>query len=194
MNSKIACAAAGVVALLAFGNARAGSVYSSFGPGRTNCDCYSPFASGPINTPSFLPKGADWLAGTFKPKQSGALADIKLAIGLEVGYSGVIVVLEPDNGSGQPNSLHAAGLETWIVTKIPDAAFNQTPTTLISKAQPTLQAGQAYWIIVEPIGLDTLVTWWSSPKVKSGVLYSSTGGAGWSGYSSSQGAFEVDVK
>jgi hypothetical protein len=182
-----------VLAFLAAPSVKALTVaYNSFGLGKTNCNCFSPEASGPDATESFLGKGADWLAASFKSKASGTLNSIFLAVGLGGGYNGAVIVLTTDDGSGHPN-VFSSGLETWVLTKVPAVPFgsSQMATRLLSKQLPSIQSGTTYWIILEPIGLDTDIVWWQSPKVMSSVIYSQTGGATWNGYTGSQTAFEV---
>ncbi len=168
-------------------------IYGSFGAHNSNCQCDSPAVVGPIRAPGYLPTAAAWIAASFPAGPGGTLDYFDLAISnAGGGYPGVVVELIQDNGSGVPDTTGVAELETWVVTNVTSSSTKNTKFT--SKVHPVLTAGATYWIVVEPIGIDTAVNWWSSPTVSSSVLYSSTGGGTWNGYTGSQAAFDVWVQ
>jgi len=50
---------------------------------------------------------------------------------------------------------------------------------LVSVLHPALDGGSKYWLVVEPLGFDSLSRWQSSPKSSDKFATSFDGGATW---------------
>jgi hypothetical protein len=107
--------------------------------------------------------GTGYLAGQFSPTASGTLDHLDLGLGNYLPYGGlpgVVVALVPDAG-GLPNE-NGTAIEEWVVTKLPGYT-NGGPTIkvtkLVSKTHPAVTAGAKYWLVLMPLGYDTVTLW-----------------------------------
>ncbi len=136
-------------------------------------------------------------AAAFIPTLSNKLdyIDVALSTGNTYfgggGYIGALVSITTDSG-GNPD----ATLETWVVTKLQEYSGGGLPvlkaTKLTSLRKPSLVAGTQYWIVVQPLGLDTLSIWSTNSISAPGApMYSLDGGSTWTGSGASQYAFDV---
>jgi hypothetical protein len=134
--------------------------------------------------------GADVVTtGQFFATQTGTLAYVQLALGCVSGLNGVSVALVTSN-QNIPNET-SAPLEEW---KLPSVTANcgGVLAKLVSKVQPTITAGQFYFLVVTPAGWDTAVAWFVNSVGAAGAKQSDNGGGTWTGFGSDP-AFAVYV-
>jgi len=146
------------------------SIYSSLGPtlgfssngwcvsGANNSDC------GPDVT--------RWIAGSFTPNSTFALYGIALPINNLSGTNGALVVLCNSTGGAPGTTI----LEQWAVSNLPRG--NPSITSVTSKLNPTLQAGQTYWLVAEGLANDSMDFWYTNNLGLGGGM-GNVGGAGW---------------
>ncbi len=188
---------AGAVVLgAASARATAVPVYSDFGKGESYDQTNGYYVAGPTS----LESTAFWPAAPFTPTKSGKLdyIDVALANADPIysgsGYIGALVSVTRDS-----RGLPGATLETWVVTKEKVWTATTSPkipaTKLVSTTHPELTASTQYWVLVQPLGLDTFGIWmFNSVGVTTTSVDSSNGGSTWtsevgSGYA--QPAFDV---
>jgi hypothetical protein len=132
----------------------------------------------------FREVGAPFKAGT-----SAVLGSIALALGAGgTGTNGVIISLNQD-----ANGVPGTALETWTVTNLPTGA-QPALTTVSDRVNLMLNAGQAYWLVVQPQAPDTHALWYTNVLGLSGAM--GNNGSGWStltGIVAMQPAFAVNT-
>ena len=96
--------------------------------------------------------GTNYIAAPFTLPATQSLSNISLALAYVSGSNGVTVSLT-NNSSGVPGTV----IESWSVSNLP-VTTPEPLTTVVSKLNPTLQAGQTYWVEVEPLAADTVVS------------------------------------
>jgi len=171
-----------------------GTFYTSFGanPGGT----FPPAAysvhywciTGATNT-GCGPAGLREIAGQFTPTQTGAFESISLALAAGgSGSNGAIIALAQDSG-GVPGNV----LESWTVAGLP--AAGQPPLTIVNDSlNLSLTAGQAYWVVVEPMSVNSYVFWYTNVSGFNGAMQNN--GSGWTtltGIVATQPAFSVGM-
>ena len=140
------------------------------------------------------------IADPFSVNTTGPLVSITLGLQYSAGTNGVIITLAQDSGHG-PGPGEGPGnlLESWTVTNLPGPISPMILTTVNDNLNLTLQGGQEYWLILQPIAADTLVGWYRTPGALNGdnlYLASANNGLGWvpltpDGVTGTQSAFEV---
>ena len=148
--------------------------FNSFGHGGTSNPGFC--VSGP-DTYDCGPTTSRWLSAPFTPSISGPLNHLDLAVGQNSGTQGVIVTLVADN-AGSPGAI-APVLETWVVPKLSACCTSTIKLKLTSKLHPQLNLGLYYWVIVAPLGYDTLAGWRLSPTNTGTGQSSLDGGQNW---------------
>jgi len=104
------------------------------------------------------------IAAPFSPSLTSILSSIDLALSYNSGTSGAVITLNSDAG-GVPGGV----LESWPISP--------TPSTVVASGSLTLQAGQTYWVVAQPLAGDTLDFWRTNNAGLGGGLYSN--GSGW---------------
>jgi hypothetical protein len=132
--------------------------------------------SGPANhdcgTSTYISRGAGFVA-----ERSGSLDHIDLAVGYISGTTGVVVTLVTDE-AGVP-SIDNQILESWTVQQEDTCCFDKLKLKLRSAAHPIISNGSKYWVVVSPLGFDSLSRWQNSPKAQDHFATSFDGGHGW---------------
>jgi hypothetical protein len=169
-----------------------GTFYTSFGanPGGT----FPPAAfsttywcvSGSLST-GCGPAQLREVGAPFKPTVANGFQSLSLALAYGgTGTNGVIISLAQDS-SGTPGNV----LESWTVTNLPTGT--QAPLTVVNdRLNLTLNGGQAYWVVVQPMAFDTYVVWYTNVLGLNGAMANS--GSGWqplTGIVATQPAFSV---
>jgi hypothetical protein len=108
------------------------------------------------------------IAAPFSVNTTGPLVSVTLALQYFSGSNGVIVSLAKDSGAG-PGPTAAPGniIESWTVENLPVSLMPPVLTILPDNLNVTLQTGQEYWLILQPMAPDTLVGWYRT--VNSGM-------------------------
>ena len=181
---------------LALGSARAASVqaFSDFGPHKSFAQGNGACVNGPANS-TCLTGASIFDASPFVAGASGGLDHLDLAVSYGSGLNGVSVALVTDNG-GVPNE-GANALEEWVVTNLPAFTAGSPPvkaTRVASKLHPSLVAGARYWIVVTPLGFDTVAFVQPNDLGVSGGVWSDNGGNSWAGSLGTEPAFDVWVQ
>jgi hypothetical protein len=179
MKSYLNGLRAGAAGLFMFGAAGAHAAsltYSDF----TDADTY-PGSGYCINGPDASACGAPtpyWPAQPFVSKLTGFLDHLDIPMSYQSGTQGVMVTLVNDNG-GSP-AVPTKVLESFLVTTLPTTSSSTDKVRLTSKLHPQLVSGTTYWVIVSPLGYDTVATW-NEANRKNGSAGSLTenGGASW---------------
>ena len=114
------------------------------------------------------PSNIRQIAAPFSVNATGPLVGVTLALQYYSGSNGVIVSLAKDSGNGPgPNAAPGNVIESWTVENLPVSLMPPVLTILPDNLNVTLQAGQEYWLILQPIAPDTLVGWYRT--VEAGV-------------------------
>lgn len=127
-------------------------------------------------TPNCGPAVTRYIAAPFVPGSTFTLSEIALPVSYNSGTNGAVISLMTNSGG-----LPGAVLESWSVTNLPGAPV---VTSVSSKVNPVLQAGQTYWLEVQPLAADTLVVWYTNGLGLAGGI-TNINQAGWialSGY------------
>jgi uncharacterized protein (TIGR03437 family) len=111
-----------------------------------------------------------YIAASFVPTTTFTLSNISVPVGYNSGTNGAIINLM-SSSYGVPGTV----LESWTVSNLPSGP---ALTAVTSKLNPTLQAGQTYWVEVEPLASDTLIFWYTNSLNISGGM-TNIGGGGW---------------
>jgi uncharacterized repeat protein (TIGR01451 family) len=154
------------------------NVYSDFGTGNsfsTNGWCVSG-----ANNSGCGPLVTRYIAAPFVPGSSLVLSGVTVALSYFGGTNGAIISLL--NTSGE---LPGTVLESWPVSNLPSGGSNSALTAVTSVLHPLLQAGQTYWLEVQPLAADTLDVWYTN-NLGSGGGVNNISQAGWTpltGYS-----------
>lgn len=115
------------------------------------------------------------IAAPFTPSDSWSLSSITLALGNISGTNGTLIRLLPSS-AGAPDEGH--GLEQWTVYNLPSTS-QPTLTKLTSQVNPSLQAGQTYWVAVEPLADDSMDLWYVGGAGPLSGGLANIGNAGW---------------
>ncbi len=171
-----------------------GTFYTSFGanPGgafppaafSTNYQCITGASS-----PGCGPAGFREVAASFKPTATAGMQSISLALASGgSGVNGVMVSVAQDS-SGTPGNV----LESWTLTNLPSGTA--PPLTVLNDSlNLTLTAGQAYWVIVQPMASGTYALWYTNILGLNGAM--ANYGSGWqtlTGIIATQPAFSVSM-
>ena len=124
-------------------NSFSGNGWCVTGPYATSCTSYA----------------ARYIAAPFTPGLSQLLSGISLPLTNLGGTNGAVINLRNSDSSGLPGAV----LESWSVSNLPNYfAPNVTVISVASKLNPALQAGQTYWVEVEPLAADTADYWYTN--------------------------------
>jgi uncharacterized protein (TIGR03437 family) len=104
--------------------------------------------------PNCGPEVTRYIAAPFVPSSTFTLSKITLPLSNNSGTNGAVINLMSTSGA-----LPGAVLESWSVPNLPSGPV---VTSVPSKLNPALQAGQTYWVEVEPLGADTLDFWYTN--------------------------------
>jgi len=108
------------------------------------------------------------IAAPFSVNTTGPLVSVTLGLQYYSGANGVIVSLAKDSGAGPgPNAAPGNIIESWTVENLPVSLMPPVLTILPDNLNVTLQTGQEYWLILQPMAPDTLVGWYRT--VNSGM-------------------------
>jgi hypothetical protein len=196
MRMLLRVGAVGLAAVLGAGGARAVPVeaFSDFGPHKSFAQGNGACVNGPAN--SYCLSGSSIFdASPFVAGVSGSLDHLDLAVSYWSGLNGVSVALVADKGGVPSESANA--LEEWVVTKLPTFTAGSPPvkaTRVASKLHPSLVAGTTYWIVVMPLGFDTVAFVQPNDVAVSGGVWSDNGGQSWAGSLGTEPAFDVWVQ
>jgi len=170
----------------------AGTFYSSFGANASEIYPPSAFAAnywcitGALSTAC----GAAQLrqiAAPFKPTQSAPIESISLALSAGASGIGSAIVSLAQDSSGVPGNT----LESWSVTNLP-VGSQPALTVLNDRLNLVLTAGQAYWVVAQPMAANSDVLWYTNVLGFNGAM--SNSGSGWqtlTGIVATQPAFSV---
>jgi uncharacterized protein (TIGR03437 family) len=145
-------------------------IYTSLGPNlgfSSNGWCVSG-----ANNSDCGPDVTRWIAGSFTPSATFALYGIGLPIANISGTNGALVVLCNSTGGAPGTTV----LEQWAVSNLPKG--NPSITSVTSKLNPTLQAGQTYWLVAEGLANDSMDYWFTNNLSLGGGM-TNINGAGW---------------
>ena len=154
-------------------------IFTSFGASHSfssNGSC----VSGPNNT-GCGPGVTRWIAGSFTPNGAFTLSSIALALNYYSGTNGAVIVLASNALGGTPGT---AVIEQWTVPSLLSSGI----TSVISKVNPTLNAGQTYWVVAKGLADDSMDYWFNGALGLGGGM-SSVNQGGWT--STTQPAFEI---
>jgi uncharacterized protein (TIGR03437 family) len=116
-----------------------------------------------------------YIAAPFTPGTSLIVSSVTLPLSNLSGTNGAVINLMNSNSSGVPGAV----LESWRVSNLPNYfASNVTVTSVASKLNPALQAGQTYWVEVEPPAADTADYWYTNNLALAGGMQN-INQAGW---------------
>jgi hypothetical protein len=131
--------------------------YSDFGPDNTFSSsgwCVSG-ASGASCT-TFATR---YIAAPFMLATSSILSSINLPLSNISGTNGAVISLTNSASGGIPGTV----LESWSVPNLPaSSASSIAITRVVSKLSPALEAGQTYWLEVQPLADDTTDYWYTN--------------------------------
>ena len=164
--------------------------FSEFGPHKSFAQGNGACVNGPANV-SCLPGFSIYTASPFVAGASGSLDYLDLAVSYVSGLNGVSVALLTDNGGLPSESANA--LEEWVVTKLPAFTTGSPPVTatrIVSKMHPSLTSGATCWIVVMPLGFDTVAYVQPNDVGVSGGVWSDNGGQSWAGSLGTEPAFD----
>ena len=150
-------------------------VVSDFGPNSSFSSTNGWCVSG-ANTLNCGPAVTRYIAAPFIPNSTFTVSSIALPVGTISGTNGAVVNLMSTAG-GLPGPI----LESWSVSNLPSGPV---VTTVSSKLAPVLQAGQTYWLEVQPLAADTMAFWYTNNLGLAGGI-TNINQAGWiplSGY------------
>ena len=159
--------------------------YGNFGP-NSSFSTYYWCITGQSNTdcgPAILRE----IAAPFTPSAAFRLQSISLPLAYGSGTNGAQISLAQDS-AGIPGTT----LESWQQNKLPGFS-PPVATTVNDQFSLTLQAGQQYWVVVQPLstGADSLLAWFVSDSGLGSAL-TDVGGSGWELLGpESQPAFDV---
>jgi hypothetical protein len=161
MNRRTLTLAA-LALLLGGGTARAGILYSTFGPG----DSFGTNVAWGFG--GFAPTGYLASAMQFSPSATATLGQVRVVLSPGLGFAEIsaTVLLAADNGGTPGTTLETLG-------SVEVSAAN-TIFTLSSATHPLLTTGTPYWLIVEPANPnDAAQGGWnfSSPQVSGNVTF-----------------------
>ena len=125
-----------------------------------------------------------YIAASFAPGASSTLSGINLPLSNISGTNGAVVSLLNNASGGIPGTV----LESWSVSNLP--SYSQaavTLTSVVSKLNPALQAGQTYWVEVQPLATDTMDYWYTNSLGLGGGL-TNLNNAGWTPIGNNYGA------
>ena len=111
------------------------------------------------------PAGTRNVAAPFVASSNFSLGSISLPLSYFSGTNGALITLAANGPGGIPGSI----LESWSVTNLPSGT---TPalTSVVSTNNPVLQAGETYWVEVQPLAADTLDIWYTNNQNLGGGL------------------------
>jgi hypothetical protein len=115
-----------------------------------------------------------YIAAPFVPSSTFVVSNITLPLSYMSGANGAVINLMSTSAL-----LPGAVLESWSVSNVPSGPV---VTSVSSKLNPVLQAGQTYWVDVEPLAGDTLVYWYTNNLGLPGGM-TNINQAGWTGLS-----------
>jgi hypothetical protein len=137
------------------------------------------YTSSPINGP--------WLAGisppvweacAFRPIKSGKLDHVRVDVGWQDGFNGIVLSVLEGNAYGP--TTRGLVLDTMIKLQLPYVSGLSNVNKVASVAHPTILAGKTYWLVMSVVGLNTHVYWHSADlKSKNLCLWSTDGGQTW---------------
>lgn len=135
--------------------------YGTFGLNTSAFVSNSVWCVNGVGTQNCGPSNIREIASPFSFPSTGPLVSITLALQYYSGANGVVVSLAKDSGSGPgPSAAPGNILESWTVTNLPVSLMPPVLTILPDNLNLTLQGGQEYWLILQPIAPDTLVGWY----------------------------------
>ena len=131
------------------------------------------------------PSALRQIAAPLTPNAAFTLRSISLALRYIGGTNSAQISLLQDAGGAPGNSL-----ESWTVSDLP--ALPPALTTINDQLGLTLQAGQQYWVEVQPsaTGTDTLLGWCVNYLGQDGAL-TDVDGSGWQALNGAGPAFNV---
>ncbi len=128
------------------------TVFSSFGANGNFSD--NGWCVTGASTQNCGPAVTRYIAAPFVPIGTFTVSSITLPVGYVSGTNGAIVNLM-SSSSGLPGAV----LESWSVSLLPTGPV---ATSVPSKLNPVLGAGQTYWVEVQPLAADTLIYWYTN--------------------------------
>jgi hypothetical protein len=126
------------------------------------------------NTPNCGPAVTRYIAAPFVPNSTFTVSSITLPLGYISGTNGAVI-----NLLGTSNAAPGAVLESWSVSNLPSGPV---VTSVSSKLNPALQAGQTYWVEVQPLAADTAAYWYTNSLGLPGGI-TNVNQAGWAALS-----------
>jgi len=165
------------------------AVYSDLGPDNdfsSNGWCVSGASGADCSTFAIR-----YIAAAFTPATSSILSSISLPLSNISGTNGAVIWLANNSSGGTPGTV----LESWSVSNLPASSEATIAlTSVTSKLNPALQAGQTYWLEVQPLAADT-TDYWDTNNLGIGGGLQNINQSGWtalSGYGGqTQPAFSV---
>jgi hypothetical protein len=115
-----------------------------------------------------------YIAAPFTPSSSFTVSGLSLLLGYVGGTNGVVINLM-SNSAGVPGTV----LESWSASNL---ASGPNTISVSSKLNPTLSAGQTYWVEVTPAAADTTAFWYTN-NLSLGGGVTDISGAGWTALS-----------
>ncbi len=107
------------------------------------------------------------IAAPFSVNTTGPMVSVTLGLQYYGGANGVIVSLAKDSGAGPgPNAAPGNIIESWTVENLPVSLMPPVLTILPDNLNVTLQTGQEYWLILQPMAPDTLVGWYRTVNTR----------------------------
>ncbi len=144
---------------------------------------YGDCVNGADNGSCTLSPTSQWIAAPFVPTGSGPLDFLYVAAIYLSGTEGVVVTLVNDN-SGSPGPVTTV-LESFVTQHL--GSSTKPTVKLTSTLHPTLSAGTQYWLVMAPLGYNSLATWKLSDTHTAVPDISSDGGKTWVSFDSIYG-------
>jgi hypothetical protein len=152
--------------------------YSDFGPNPFASNSWCVSGANGANCTTFATR---YIAAPFTSGSTFTVLTVALALSNISGTNGAVINLMNSTSSGVPGTV----LESWQVSNLPSSS-QPAVTSLTSKINPTLQAGQSYWVEVQGLASDTMDVWYTNNLGLGGGMQN-INQAGWtalSGYGS----------
>jgi hypothetical protein len=175
---------------------KAGTVYSSFGPGQSYFCCAEQTVSGATATAGGTLLGQNEVAGAFTPAANFDLTQIDVAFDgsfTPPGTNGFNLSLNGDSGgvpgvtieawTGLTGATNLMGGNTYSVV---ESVFPAGGTSVL------LLTGQQYWIVASPADSNTFIGWVRNSGT--GGIYATNSGDGWHVNSTISSALAFDVQ
>ncbi len=171
MRQTLSAAVIGLAALTGL-TAHAATVYSNL----SGTGTYTGFSAISIRGAN-VPPNSLRAAVSFTPAQNYTLDSIELGVSSDTNFTDNLTVTLAASDSGLPG----AGIETFgVLSGFPE--FNTSDSflaTATSAANPLLQAGVEYFVILEAADPDSKIKWHNNNQGATGRFLQSGGGAFW---------------